>query len=134
MKATPWRCAYSLNPRRRAGSPVQQQTWITALVALIGGSAGIAALVDGLMRRPKHKADATDVITNMALRLVQPLDQRVDDLETEVRQTRAMVNRLQNTMATVVLEILDPDATLPRLREVAATARAVLNETRIEDR
>lgn len=113
---------------------MQQQTWITALVALIGGSAGIAALIDGLMRRPKHRADATDVITNMALRLVQPLDQRVDDLETEVRQTRAMVNRLQSTMATVVLEILDPDATLPRLREVAATARAVLDETRIEDR
>lgn len=110
-----------------------QQAWITIVVALIGGSAGLAALVDGILRRPKHKAEASDVITNMALRLVQPLDQRVEDLEARQRRMAAHMNRLQATMATVVLEILDPNATLPRLREVAATARAVLNEAQSED-
>jgi len=55
----------------------------TVLVALIGflGSAAVGSLVTWALQRRKEKVDITDQITETALSLLQPLKDRVSELE-----------------------------------------------------
>lgn len=108
---------------------------LTLLVGILGSLAAIATLLNAWITRRKVRADTATVYTDISLRLVGPLDRRVQQLEAEKERmqriqskTLVRLSRMESTMSTVVLEILDPDATIPRLREIAVAARHVLDE------
>lgn len=65
---------------------------------LIGGGGGaiVLALVQALLNRKKLGADTASVLTKAAAELVQPLRDRIHELEAEVDELRA---RVKNTVA-----------------------------------
>lgn len=60
---------------------------------LIGGGGGaiVLALVQALLNRRKLGADTASVLTKAAAELVQPLRERIHELEAEVDELRARV-------------------------------------------
>ncbi|MDR7278944.1 hypothetical protein [Catenuloplanes atrovinosus] len=94
-------------------------TAIAALGGLLGAAGGIAVLA----QRRKLRADAADVITDTALTLVQPLRERVAELEERARAATRQVDELSASVATLTgtlrgwrLAILSPHVSREELR------------------
>jgi hypothetical protein len=56
-------------------------------------STAFGGLVTWLVMRRKNNADITDVITDTALQLINPLKTRIEDLEKEVVRLKSQVGR-----------------------------------------
>ncbi|MEU8283136.1 hypothetical protein AB0C01_02100 [Micromonospora sp. NPDC048905] len=111
--------------------------WVQVLLSLLGvlgGTTGLAAIATVVSQRGKFKADAADTLTEAALTLVQPLQMRITELESEAVSARSelgllreQVNQLQ-FVVRVLTRTLDrwrtavhaPDATLRKIRTVVA--------------
>ncbi|MEU5908190.1 hypothetical protein [Micromonospora sp. NPDC047527] len=111
--------------------------WVQVLLSLLGilgGTTGLAAIATVLVQRGKFKADAADTLTEAALTLVQPLQTRITELESQAISARSelgllreQVNQLQ-FVVRVLTRTLDrwrvairaPDATLRKVRAVVA--------------
>jgi len=111
--------------------------WVQVLISLLGilgGSTGLAAIATVVVQRGKFKADAADTLTEAALTLVQPLQSRITELESQAISARSelgllreQVNQLQ-FVVRVLTRTLDrwrtairaPDATLRKVRAVVA--------------
>ena len=114
--------------------------WVQILLSVLGvlgGAGGITAIATVVLQRRKFKADAADVITDTALTLVDPLRQRVKELEAEaagarketasahqeaaaaraeIREFRSAITELTGMMRRWRAAILAPDASLDALR------------------
>lgn len=66
---------------------------VTVLVAMLSGGF-LAALVQGAFQRKKLGAEYADVIARSATGLLQPLHERIQELEVEVEHERGRVRRL----------------------------------------
>ncbi|MFG1652408.1 hypothetical protein ACGFIE_21015 [Micromonospora sp. NPDC049275] len=111
--------------------------WVQVLLSLLGilgGTTGLAAIATVVSQRGKFKADAADTLTEAALTLVQPLQMRITELESQAVTSRSelgllreQVNQLQ-FVVRVLTRTLDrwrtavhaPDATLRKIRAVVA--------------
>lgn len=100
---------------------------IIAIVAALGGLGGIGAFFQVFSQRRKFKAEATDVLTDTALTLVEPLRQRVAELEEEARRTREEVKQARNDARALRDEVVDLAGVLRRWRTAILT-RAVSRE------
>jgi hypothetical protein len=90
----------------------------------LGGLAGASALIGTFLQRKKLKADAANVLTDTALTLVEPLKARVNELEAQglkdrhrMRELEDEVGKVQRALQQVYYAILDPAATIERLRD-----------------
>ncbi|MET8043393.1 hypothetical protein ABZU25_21330 [Micromonospora sp. NPDC005215] len=119
--------------------------WVQMLLSLLGvlgGTTGLAAIATVVSQRGKFKADAADTLTEAALTLVQPLQMRITELESEAVSARSeltllreQVNQLQ-FVVRVLTRTLDrwraavhaPDATLRRIRSVVAESERLAEE------
>ncbi|MEO3930926.1 hypothetical protein ABGB07_44855 [Micromonosporaceae bacterium B7E4] len=123
-----------------AASPAWLQI-LLSVIGLLGGTGGVVAAGAVLSQRRKLKAEAADVISDAAISLVEPLHKRVAELETEVTTARRGVaaangelDRMRDTVRDLTrmllklrTEILSPEASLPRLREMVRSAPGDLN-------
>ncbi len=100
---------------------------IIAVVAAVGGLGGIGAFLQVFSQRRKFKAEATDVLTDTALTLVEPLRERVAELEEEARRTRAEVAQARSEARALRDEVVDLAGVLRRWRTAILT-RAVSRE------
>ncbi|MDP9799337.1 putative coiled-coil protein SlyX [Catenuloplanes nepalensis] len=98
-------------------------TAIAALGGLLGAAGGVAVLA----QRRKLRADAADVITDTALTLVQPLRERVTELEERTRSATRQVDELSASVATLAgtlrswrLAVLSPHVTRDELRAMVS--------------
>ncbi|MFF0152319.1 hypothetical protein [Micromonospora sp. NPDC005203] len=119
--------------------------WVQVLLSLLGvlgGTTGLAAIATVVAQRGKFKADAADTLTETALTLVQPLQMRITELESdavsarsELALLREQVNQLQ-FVVRVLTRTLDrwraavhaPDATLRKIRSVVAESERLSEE------
>ena len=77
-----------------AADPPQWLGILLSILPFLGGFGGVAAIATVLVQRSKFKADTAGVLTGTALTLVQPLQNRVKELED-----RALVARSQSDAA-----------------------------------
>lgn len=113
--------------------------WMLILGTIIGagGISGIASsLLTGLVQRPKLRADVVSQLTDAALRQVNELQERTAEAEREAtaarievaetrRQVRLLSAEVEACMARLRawrLAILDPGATVERLRVMVSAA------------
>ncbi|MBM0233288.1 hypothetical protein JNW91_16355 [Micromonospora sp. STR1_7] len=111
--------------------------WVQVLLSLLGvlgGTTGLAAIATVVAQRGKFKADAADTLTEAALTLVQPLQMRITELESEalsarselgllreqVNQLQFLVRALSRTLDRWRAAVHAPDATLRKIRTVVA--------------
>lgn len=124
------------------------------IVTAVGGGAGLASLLLVMSQRRKNKAetgksnaDGAHAISNAAVGLIKPLEERIERAENEARTSRTRLtaadkrletqaadlmnlradNRSQQTLlrrlaaiATSATALVDPAATLRALRELLA--------------
>lgn len=119
----------------QAPPPAAGSGWLPTLLSilgLLGGLGGVAAIGTVLVQRRKFRADAADVLTDTALTLVAPLKSRISELEADAATARrgmaaanGDLDRLRDSMRDLTRmflkvrsEILSPDASLDRLREM----------------
>ncbi|WP_373862059.1 hypothetical protein ACQPYV_10320 [Micromonospora saelicesensis] len=113
-----------------------------SLLGVLGGTTGLAAIAAVVVQRGKFKADAADTLTEAALTLVQPLQMRITELESEALSARSelgllreQVNQLQ-FVVRVLSRTLDrwrtavhaPDATLRKIRSVVAESERLAED------
>jgi hypothetical protein len=127
-----------------AAAPVWLQVLLSVIAAL-GGTGGVVAAGAVLVQRRKLKADTADVLTDTALTLVKPLRERVAELEIEVTtarrgmaaangelgQIRDSMRDLARMVVKLRTEILSPDASLDRLREMVRSTPGDVNGQRL---
>lgn len=74
--------------------------WIPAIVALIAAAGGIVGTwLTGRSQRTKNDADATSVLTGIALQLVRPLQDKLDSLQEEMDRMERKIRRLEEENA-----------------------------------
>jgi chromosome segregation ATPase len=83
----------------------------------------MGAVVTAVMRRRRSNADAADAITDTALILIEPLKQRVKELEGEISRLRGETRRAIEELRRLRAAVLDPKADLDELRTLATTPR-----------
>lgn len=98
---------------------------LLAVVAILGGGGGLAALATVLSQRRKFKADTADVLTDTALTLVEPLRTRVTELEAEQRQARVRMSEQDAEISELRAAVRDLTATMRKWRAaiLSPTAR-----------
>jgi hypothetical protein len=95
----------------------------TSVLSVVGAGGGLGAATAAIIRRRKSNADAADVITDTALILVEPLKQRVKELEIEIGRLRTEARQTANELRLLRSAVLDPSAKLEELRAVANPRR-----------
>jgi hypothetical protein len=100
---------------------------VMAYIAAAGGIGGIATTATVLLQRRKLKADAAEVLTDTALALLQPLRDRIDEMDREARIVTGILRRW-------TVAILSPTADVQQLRRmVLAEPRAHHNGTHLPE-
>lgn len=89
---------------------------VAVLVALLGGGF-LGSLVQGLFLRRKLGADYAEVIAKSATGLLQPLTERVEELQTELRQERMKVRVLMAELEDTRDEMRSLKAELVKARK-----------------
>lgn len=104
---------------------------IMTMLGAAGGLGGVAAGLTVFLQRHKFKAEAADVLTDTALTLVEPLKNRVRELETEateaygaLRELREAVSDLTSTMRRWRAAILSPAVTREDLHAMVRAEHA----------
>lgn len=75
---------------------------ITAIITGVG-----AALVSGLLVRRKNNAEASEVITRVAMSLVEPLEKKVKKLEKKLDRYGDRIIYLTDGIQTLVNQIIN---------------------------
>jgi uncharacterized small protein (DUF1192 family) len=89
---------------------------VTSALSVLGAGGGMGAAVAAIVRWRKTRADAADVITDTALILVEPLKERIKELESEIGRLRSEARQTANELRRIRTAILDPAVTLEELR------------------
>lgn len=93
--------------------------FLTLAIAVLG-SGGLTAIIAKLIERGKLSADASKVISDAAVSLVEPLTGRIDALEIEVSECHAERDGLKDRVRSQgkrisALEALNAATILPEL-------------------
>jgi hypothetical protein len=96
---------------------------VTSVLSILGAGGGLGAATSAVIRWRKTNADAADVITDTALILVEPLKQRIQELDREVSRLRNEARQTANELRRIRTALLDPTATLESLRALAGPSR-----------
>jgi uncharacterized coiled-coil DUF342 family protein len=100
---------------------------MTALGA-VGGLGGLATALTVFLQRKKFKAEAADVLTDTALTLVEPLQQRVKEVTAEAREARDETRRSRVEVAELRETLTDIMATLRRWRSAVLSPQITREE------
>lgn len=74
--------------------------WIPAIVAAVAATGGIVGTwLTGRTQRAKTDAEATSVLTNIALKLVEPLQDKLSEMEGEITRMERKIMRLEHENA-----------------------------------
>jgi hypothetical protein len=101
-------------------------TWAqvaTSVLSVLGAGGGLGAAAAAVIRWRKTNADAADVITDTALILVEPLKERIKELETDIARLRSEARQTANELRLLRTAVLDPTASLDGLRALASPRR-----------
>lgn len=90
--------------------------YVPVLVALIAGP--IAAVVTARLSRPKVRADATKILTDVSISLVRPQKERIADLEQQIGLCRRQIDRLEKWAHRLAAQVIENGATPIRLEDV----------------
>jgi chromosome segregation ATPase len=115
-----------------APAPAAPQ-WLQVLLSvlgILGGSTGLAAIATVLVQRGKFKADAADTLTEAALTLVQPLQHRITELESEAMSARSELGTLRDQVNNLQFAVRMLTRTLERWRTAIRAADATLRKVR----
>jgi hypothetical protein len=85
--------------------------WAATLVGVVGGTAGLAALLLVPTQRRKARADAASVIVDSAMDLLKPLELRAASLERDLIKVERIVRLIKR-------ELEMPSPSVQRLREI----------------
>ncbi|GAA2219863.1 hypothetical protein ACFY2R_26995 [Micromonospora olivasterospora] len=106
-------------------SPEWAQVLISAL-GLFGGASGLGVIATITVQRRKLKADTAGALTDAALTLVQPLRNRVSELEAEALAVRAQLAASQRELQELRATVWELTRTLERWREAIMAPGATL--------
>lgn len=107
------------------------ETIVALLVALLGGGF-IGSLIQGLFYRRKLGADYANVIAESATGLLQPLKDRVGELQDEVSQTRTELHQAHSKIAALLTQLDGAYETLGQARIALADANTEVRLLRAE--
>lgn len=79
---------------------------ITTIIAAVGG-----ALVSGLLVRRKNNAEASEIITRVAMSLITPLEKKVKKLERKLDRYGDRIIYLTKGIEVLVNQIIDKGET-----------------------
>jgi len=71
---------------------------IIEVIGLLAGSTLLSSLVVGIFERRKKAADAADVLTRIALNMVEPLNAKVIQLEAEIEKLKKGILELEKSL------------------------------------
>jgi hypothetical protein len=91
--------------------------WVTTIVALVGGLAGLGTLIALPAQRRKVRADTAAVIVDSAMDLLEPLQRRAEDLKRELDHALA-------TVRLITEELKQQQPSIPRLRAIVGIGPA----------
>ncbi|GAB7039693.1 MULTISPECIES: hypothetical protein [Catenuloplanes] len=107
---------------------------VLTVIAALGGLLGAAGGLTVWAQRRKLQADTADVLTDTALTLVQPLRERVTELEAETREASRNVRELNDAVVSLTgtlrdwrIAILSPHVTRDELRAMVTRPVEVPN-------
>jgi hypothetical protein len=83
------------------------------LLTVLGAGGGLGSLLLVRRQRGKLSADTAHVLSAAAITMVKPLEERLSATEAEVRQLKRMMLAWRRA-------IMDPRATIERVRELVA--------------
>lgn len=69
------------------------------VLGIVGGLGGLAALIMVPLQRRKLKVDAASVIVDSAMDLLQPLRQRIEELEKDLTKVERIVHDIRTELA-----------------------------------
>jgi septal ring factor EnvC (AmiA/AmiB activator) len=96
---------------------------VTSALSVLGAGGGLAAATAAVMRWRNTRAEAADVITDTALILIEPLKERIKELESDIGRLRSEVLQTADELRRIRIVILDPATTLEELRVLADPSR-----------
>ncbi|MFG1955430.1 hypothetical protein [Micromonospora sp. NPDC048830] len=111
------------------GSPQWAQVLISAL-GLFGGASGLGVIATITVQRRKLKADTAGALTDAALTLVQPLRNRVTELEAEALAVREQLTVSRRELHELRATVWDLTRTLDRWREAIMAPGATIGRVR----
>lgn len=101
------------------------------VIAAVGGTAGLTALVERVANRRTHRArtqaeadkvraeadraqvDAVSTLSDVALRLLAPLQAQVQSLQADLAQSRAEIHKLGVYVEVLVVELRSAQRPVP---------------------
>lgn len=106
---------------------------IVALVGLAGMA--LSAYIGVRAGRKKNDADAAGAITEAATKLIDPLNERIDELKVEIEQLRSKVNAKDRRIAQLECAVRERDSQIAQLQAEATKKDAELSElkARVEE-
>lgn len=107
-----------------------------AVVTAVGGGAGLAALLLVASQRRKNRADSTkagadgaQAISNAAVGLIKPLEERIERAEAEARTVRTRLNRADAKIAAQAEDLTNLRADNKSLRSLLRRMAAIATGT-----
>ncbi|BAL87285.1 hypothetical protein AMIS_20650 [Actinoplanes missouriensis 431] len=104
---------------------------VTAVIGVLGGIGGLGALVGSVFQRRKIRAEAADVLTDTALTLVEPLQERVKEVTKEAKEAREEARQAREEMADLRTSLAELMGLMRRWR-AAVLSPHVSRETLME--
>lgn len=104
---------------------------VTLIASLVGGTAGLGALITALSTKRRTNAESTDIITQAAERVVTLTSSDRDKLLAKVEEQDRVIAELQEEIAQLHVEIADmarEKASVEEINERLVTQVAKQNE------
>ncbi|MEO3929959.1 hypothetical protein ABGB07_39830 [Micromonosporaceae bacterium B7E4] len=102
--------------------------WVTLIVGVVGGLAGVAALLNAFFGRGKTKAEEAQIITGSAVQVMNEFQEdaraaRVEaaEVRVEMRAVRDEARALAEELHRLRMAIMQPDATIEGLRALVSS-------------
>jgi len=101
--------------------------WATLIIGGVGGTAGVAALLNAIFGRGKTRSEAAQIITGSAVSMMNEFEEDAKAARTEMRAVRTEALALAEELHQLRMAILQPTATIETLRAlvVAGSGPAV---------
>lgn len=93
--------------------------WATVAAAVVGGLGGLgglAAFTQAVFSRSKVRAEAADVLTDSALKIVREVQDRESILQGRVRDLENEIDKLHRRLRQLERDLSEKDTLLSRLK------------------
>ncbi|MFC6017207.1 hypothetical protein ACFP2T_13445 [Plantactinospora solaniradicis] len=102
--------------------------WVTLIVGVLGGTAGLAALANAFFGRKKTTAEATQIVVGSVVSAMNEFEEAAKEANetarqayTELRTVRDEAVELAKELHRIRMAIMRPDATIEGLRALVAS-------------